>query len=337
MFASSLIVLVFQNDLGASLLFFGLFVMMFYCSTEQVWWVVLALTAFAGACALVYTQASHVQVRVEAWLDPFANYDRNTQIIEAQFGFAWGGLLGRGWGMGLPGRVPLANSDFIAAAIGEELGLVGLAAVIVVYAVIVARGLRAALMTRDSFGKLLAAGLSFVFALQVFAIVGGVTRLLPLTGLTTPFMSQGGSSLLANWLIVAVLLLISHQGRRPAAAFVPAPIVDLQDDTTQLIPSVAALPVADVDAAAGDDALDGAGRPASSAGTPDGEDPAETPEGAEDGSPPLPEAGAVGWGLEGGGAADSPPDPSSPAAAQRLRDRAEEDTGRLVPGTEEPE
>ena len=229
MWGASLVILVFQNDLGTSLLFFGLFVMMLYVATDQVSWVLIGLALFAAAAFLVYTQTSHVQARVDGWLHPFANRDRNDQIIQAQYGLAWGGLLGRGWGAGAPGRVPLANSDFISAALGEELGLVGLSAVVLLYAVFVERTLRAALVARDSFGKLLATGLGFVIALQVFAIIGGVTRLLPLTGLTTPFLSQGGSSLLANWLIVALLLQLSHQARRPLVETEPAPIVELDE------------------------------------------------------------------------------------------------------------
>jgi cell division protein FtsW (lipid II flippase) len=131
----------------------------------------------------------------------------------------------------------LAQSDFIASSLTEELGLTGLFALILIYAFIVARGLRAGLTSRDDFGKLLASGLSFTFALQVFAIIGGVTRLLPLTGLTTPFMSQGGSSLVANWAIVAVLLVISHEGRRPLPA--PAPVMaDLTSEATMQLPQV---------------------------------------------------------------------------------------------------
>ena len=161
----------------------------------------------------------HVKIRVWAWLDPFADFDRYYQVIVAQFGLAWGGLLGTGLGLGRPGLTPLARSDFIAAAIGEELGMTGLFAVIMIYGLIVARGLRTALQSRESFGKLLAAGLSFAFALQVFTIIGGVTRLLPLTGLTTPFMSQGGSSLVCNWVVVG-----SADGDlppRPQAAWPP--------------------------------------------------------------------------------------------------------------------
>ena len=237
MWAAAVVVLVFENDLGTSLLFFGLFVMMLYVSTSQVRWVLIGLSAFAAAAAIIGRLAPHVATRVSSWLHPFEDYETNYQIITAQFGIAWGGLFGRGWGQGRPGLTPVANSDFISAAVAEELGLVGLIAVTVIYLLLVARGLRAALTSTVVFGKLLAAGFSFVFALQIFAIIGGVTRLLPLTGLTTPFMSQGGSSLIANWVIVAGLLLISHQARRPSAPQ-PAPaavVVDLGDERTAVI------------------------------------------------------------------------------------------------------
>ena len=232
MWALSLLILVSQSDLGTSLLFFGLFVVMLYVSTERPGWLVIGAIAFAGAAVLAASTFNHVRVRIEAWLDPFAKFDQNLQIISAQFGFAWGGLLGRGWGLGRPGLTPLAKSDFISAAIGEELGITGLMAIIVVYALIVMRGFRIALAARDDFSKLLATGLSFVFALQVFLIIGGIIRLLPMTGLTTPFMSQGGTSMVVNWVIVALLLVISHQVRKPVAA---AEELSIADDSTQLI------------------------------------------------------------------------------------------------------
>jgi cell division protein FtsW (lipid II flippase) len=169
---------------------------------------------------------------VGAWLDPFSNFDLYYQVINAQFGMAWGGLLGTGLGLGRPGLTPLARSDFIAAAIGEELGMTGLMAVVMIYGLIVARGLRVALQCREPFGKLLATGLSFAFALQVFTIIGGVTRLLPLTGLTTPFMSQGGSSLVCNWIVAGLLLVISHQVRKPAATVAP---INPDVEQTQLV------------------------------------------------------------------------------------------------------
>ncbi len=228
----SLLVLIYQRDLGTSLLFFGMFVMMLYVSTERAGWAVLGTLLFAGGAWFAFVMFDHVKVRVCAWLDPFADFDRYYQIIVAQFGLAWGGLLGTGLGLGRPGLTPLARSDFIAAAIGEELGMTGLFAVVLVYGLIVARGLRAALQSREPFGKLLAAGLSFAFALQVFTIIGGVTRLLPLTGLTTPFMSQGGSSLVCNWVVIGLLMVISHHARKPVATAVE---IDSDAETTQLM------------------------------------------------------------------------------------------------------
>ena len=228
----SLAILVWQRDLGTSLLFFGLFVMMLYVSTERAGWAVLGTLLFAAGAYFGYLNFSHVRRRVGAWLDPFSNFDAYYQVINAQFGMAWGGLLGTGLGLGRPGLTPLARSDFIAAAIGEELGMTGLMAVIMIYGLIVARGLRIALQCREPFGKLLATGLSFAFALQVFTILGGVTRLLPLTGLTTPFMSQGGSSLVCNWIVAGLLLVISQQVRKPAATVTP---LNPDAEQTQLV------------------------------------------------------------------------------------------------------
>ncbi len=236
MWLASLAILVFQKDLGTSLLFFGLFVIMLYIATERPSWPILGGLLFVGGAYAAYLLFGHVQVRVANWLNPFADYDRNYQVINAQFGIAWGGAFGTGWGLGRPNLTPLAKTDFIAAAIGEELGVAGLAAVVLVYGLIVARGLRASLVARDQFGKLLAAGLAFVLAIQVFAILGGVTRLLPLTGLTTPFMSQGGSSLVANWISIGLLLLITHQVRSPALERPAEPEQWLHAETTQLIP-----------------------------------------------------------------------------------------------------
>ena len=218
MFGVSMGILVFQRDLGSSLLFFGLFLIMLYVATERPGWLVVGGTMFLAGAALSYQLFFHVRARVEVWLHPFDYYDTESgpssyQIVEALFGMAWGGLTGRGFGGGDPSRIPFAQSDFIVAAIGEELGLTGVMAVIVLYGVIVERAFRAALVSRDSFGKLVATGLGGVFALQVFVVVGGVTKLIPLTGLTTPFLSYGGSSLVANWVIIALLLRISDQAR----------------------------------------------------------------------------------------------------------------------------
>jgi cell division protein FtsW (lipid II flippase) len=209
-------ILVFQRDLGSSLLFFGLFVVMLYVATERPGWLLVGGVLFAGGAWFGYLAFGHVKVRFDAWLEPFGDPDRNGQIINGLFGLAHGGILGRGWGQGSPQLTPYSFSDFIAASMGEELGLTGLMAILLIYGLIVERGLRIALTCRDAFGKLLAAGLAFSFALQVFVVVGGVTRLIPLTGLTTPFMAQGGSSVVMNWAIIALLLRISDQTRRPA-------------------------------------------------------------------------------------------------------------------------
>lgn len=219
MWLVSLAILVFQGDLGSSLLFFGLFLVMLYVSTERPGWLVVGGLLFTAGAWAAYFFVGNVTNRVNFWLNPMDYYDKSPgsfQIVEAMFGMGWGGLIGRGFGSGSPDRVPYAESDFIVAAIGEELGLTGVIAVVLMYGLIVERALRAALVCRDGFGKLVATGLAGVLALQVFVVIGGVTGLIPLTGLTTPFLSYGGSSLVANWVIIALLLRISDQARRPA-------------------------------------------------------------------------------------------------------------------------
>ncbi len=238
MWVMALMVMVFQNDLGMALLIFGLFTVMIYVATQRMFWPVLAFLLFLVAGVAAYRFTAHVPRRVQNWLDPFGDIDRNWQLIQGLFGMAWGGLFGRGWGEGRPGLTPLSKSDFIAAAMGEEIGIIGLMAIVVLYAVLISRGLKAALVCPDGFGKLLAGGLAFVLALQVFAIIGGVTMLLPLTGLTTPFMSQGGSALVANWLLVALLMLVSHRARMPqAATATPQPVERMAEESTELIAS----------------------------------------------------------------------------------------------------
>ncbi|MGY1630617.1 FtsW/RodA/SpoVE family cell cycle protein [Geodermatophilus sp. SYSU D01186] len=233
--ALSILVLVFERDLGSSLLLFGIFVVMLYVATERASWLLIGLGLFAGAALIAYSVFTHVQSRVDVWLSPFEYRDGSGyQLVQSLFGLGTGGLFGAGLGGGRPDQVPVAKSDFIAAAIGEELGLFGLVAVIIVYLVLVERGLRTSLIVRDAFGKLLAAGLSFAIAWQVFVVLGGVTGLLPLTGLTTPFLAYGGSSLVANFVLVAVLVRISDAARRPAAPAGP-PKPALGDAPTEVV------------------------------------------------------------------------------------------------------
>jgi cell division protein FtsW (lipid II flippase) len=220
MWVVSLGILVFQHDLGSSLLFFGLFLIMLYVATGRPGWLVVGTTMFIVGSYVVYVFVAHVRERFQLWSDVWGHYgdgtdDKGRQTVETMFGMAYGGLIGRGLGQGSPWRIPFAQSDFIFGAIGEELGLTGSIAVILLYGLIVERALRAALISRDDIGKLLATGLGGAIALQVFVVVGGVTHLIPLTGLTTPFLSYGGSSLVANWVIVAILLRISDAARRP--------------------------------------------------------------------------------------------------------------------------
>jgi cell division protein FtsW (lipid II flippase) len=230
--AISLAVLVFERDLGTSLLFFGLFVAVLYVATERLSWVLLGLALFAGGAFAAATLFPHVQARFDVWLHPLEPeiYNRSPggsfQVAQGLFGLGNGGLLGTGWGRGHPELVPFANSDFIVTSLGEELGLTGLLAILCLYLVLAQRGMRTALAVRDGFGKLLASGLAFVVAFQTFVVVGGVTRVIPLTGLTVPFLAYGGSSLLANWIILALLLRISDGARRPAPQARPGGVPD---------------------------------------------------------------------------------------------------------------
>nr|WP_184615917.1 FtsW/RodA/SpoVE family cell cycle protein [Sphaerisporangium krabiense] len=213
-------VLVLEKDLGTSLLLFGAFVAMLYIATQRTSWVLIGITLFLSGAFAAGLLFDHVKARFDVWLDPadpalFDKVGGSAQLMEGLFGMGSGGVLGTGLGQGHPDLIPLSFSDFIFTATGEELGLTGLMALLMVYGLIVQRGLRTAVAARDPFSKLLAGGISFILAWQVFIIVGGVTNLIPLTGLVTPFMSQGGSALLANWILIALLVRMSDAARRP--------------------------------------------------------------------------------------------------------------------------
>ncbi len=216
-------VMVFEKDLGTSLLLYASFLVVVYIATRRASWMVIGLVLFALGSLVAYFVFGHVRVRVQTWLDPFADPEGSGyQMVQSLFSFATGGIFGTGLGSGQPGYVPAASTDFIIAAFGEELGLVGLAGVLMLYTIVIIRGLRTAIAVRDSFGKLLAAGLAATLGIQLFIVVGGVTRLIPLTGLATPWLSYGGSSLLANYVLLAIVLRISHAARRPLNV-APAP------------------------------------------------------------------------------------------------------------------
>jgi len=230
-----MLLLIFESDIGTSAVFMGLFVAMLYIATGRRSWAVLGLGMFLLGAYLAATLVSHVGTRFNVWLHPFSTHNLiagsqpSYQNVQGLYGMANGGLLGKGLGGGQPFWTPLVQSDFIFTAFGEEIGLTGVMAILLLYGLFVQRGLRIALLVKDDYSKLLASGLSFMFALQVFVIVGGVTGLIPLTGITTPFLSQGGSSLVASWLFVAVLARLSDAARRPA----PRPIQD--EGMTQVV------------------------------------------------------------------------------------------------------
>jgi cell division protein FtsW (lipid II flippase) len=239
---ASLLILIFETDIGTSAIFFGLFVAMIYVATQRTSWLLIGLLLFVAGAWLASTLFGHVGARFTAWLHPFTLANINCgaptvhvacvpsyQLVQGLYGMGIGGIFGSGLGHGQPFWTPLVQSDFIITGFGEELGLTGLMAMLLLFGLLVERGLRAALAVKDPFAKLLAGGLSFVLALQVFVIVGGVTRLIPLTGITTPFLSQGGSSLVASWALIAVLIRVSDTARRPA----PQPIQD--EGMTQVV------------------------------------------------------------------------------------------------------
>lgn len=214
MWGLSLAVMFFEKDLGSSLLFFSIFLIMIYMATARFVYMVVGGLLFSVGAYFGYQTFSHVQARVATWLnvfDPKLINDESYQLAQSLFALATGGLFGTGLGMGRPDLIPAAHTDFIFSVIGEELGLLGTSGVLICFILLVARGLRISLNSRDDFPQLLIAGLVTIFAVQTVIILGGVTRLMPLTGITLPFMSYGGSSLLSNFVLIAILVRVSHQ------------------------------------------------------------------------------------------------------------------------------
>ena len=207
---ASLVVLIGQRDLGSALLFFTLFVVMLWVATERPSYLVIGAVLFVAGAYAAWHLEDTVQTRVSIWLNPWADaLDKGYQLVQATFAFAWGGVSGTGLALGDPTRIPEVKNDFIFAAIGEELGLLGTTAIIVSYLLMIGAGLRIANRAERPFEKLLAAGLTTIIGVQAFVIIAGVTRVLPLTGVTLPFVSYGGSSLLANYILLALLMRIS--------------------------------------------------------------------------------------------------------------------------------
>jgi cell division protein FtsW (lipid II flippase) len=230
---ASLLLLVFESDIGTSAVFMGLFVAMLYVATSRTSWLLIGFVMFVAGAFVASKLFGHIGERFCIWLHPFDNINSlscpSYQLVQGLYGMGNGGLLGKGLGGGSPSITPLVQSDFIFTAFGEELGLAGLMALLLIYGLIVQRGLRTAIAVKDPYSKLLAGGLSFMLALQVFVIVGGVSRLIPLTGITTPFLSQGGSSLVASWILIGLLARLSDTARRPP----PRPIQD--EGLTQVV------------------------------------------------------------------------------------------------------
>jgi cell division protein FtsW (lipid II flippase) len=208
----TILVMVAQRDLGSSLLFFTLFVVMLWVATERAAYLVIGVVLFASAAYLAWVIFDHVQTRVTVWHNPWPYYEgKGYQIVQSMFAFANGGLSGTGIGLGSPTKIPAVKTDFILAAIGEELGLLGATAVLIAFLLIIGAGLRTAIRAERPFEKLLATGLTAILGVQAFIIIGGVVRVVPLTGVTLPFVSYGGSSVLASFIMIGLLLSISHR------------------------------------------------------------------------------------------------------------------------------
>ena len=215
--AIAILIMGISNDFGPALLLFATVLGMVYFATGRASWLFIGVGLVAVGGYAVYQVSSKIQERVANFIDPFADFDGiGNQPANALIGLSWGGITGTGLGYGHPELVPVAHSDYILAAIGEELGFVGIAAVLSLFAVFITRGFRTAMQARDSYGKLLASGLALTIVIQIFVVAGGVSAMLPMTGLTTPFMSAGGSSVMANYILLGLLLRISNSANRPA-------------------------------------------------------------------------------------------------------------------------
>ena len=215
--AIAMLIMAASNDFGPALLLFATVLGMVYFATDRISWLAIGLALVAVGGYAVYQVSGKIQERVANFIDPFADFEGiGNQPANALIGLSWGGMTGTGLGYGHPELVPVAHSDYILAAIGEELGLVGIAAVLCLFAIFITRGFRTAMQVRDSYGKLLAAGLALTIAIQIFVVAGGVSSMMPMTGLTTPFMSAGGSSVMANYILLGLLLRISSSANRPA-------------------------------------------------------------------------------------------------------------------------
>jgi cell division protein FtsW (lipid II flippase) len=216
MWAACLMILVLQNDLGTALLFFGIFVVMLYVASGRLVYVTSALLSFAAGCWYAYGAFGRIGIRVQNWLDPWQDpLDSGLQQVQSDYALATGGVFGSGLGMGQPWRIPVVATDFVFSAIGEELGLLGTLGILALTFVLVMRGYYIALRITDGYARLIAVGLTTILALQTMIIVGGVIRLIPLTGITLPFISYGGSSLLTNFIIVGLLIHLSDRQHSP--------------------------------------------------------------------------------------------------------------------------
>ncbi|MFV8395477.1 FtsW/RodA/SpoVE family cell cycle protein [Corynebacterium hindlerae] len=228
--AIAMVIMAGENDFGPALLLFATVLGMIYLATNRASWLLIGLLLVAIGGFGIFQISDKIQARFSLFLDPVGNWDTSSQLAQALFGMSWGGIMGTGLGQGYPHIVPVSWSDFILSTVGEELGLVGLSAVLVLFMVFVSRGMRTALQVKDSYGKLVAAGLSLTLVIQIFVVTAGISALMPMTGLTTPFMSAGGSSLMANYILLGLVLRISDSAQRPYSQ--GAKVVASHDDTS---------------------------------------------------------------------------------------------------------